>query len=529
MLTRVRIGTRLYAGFGLLVVLSIAVIGIGWFGLSVAVKGLDGITGKLIPINVITAKAKYGILESKAAHNGMVAALGKPEVIQALKADWDAQQKLLDTAAVDFANAPINAEQKKNLEAFRSHLETYRGAVKPVVEKLLAGGYASNAEAWEAMQASEKGFKPMYEMLAGIEAALQKGGTEVFGKINNAISTITMALLVIGALSIATAVILGWRIAHSIVHPVHAVSEFAERMAAGDLSQAPLVTEGNDELANMTEVLDRMQKSLVGVISQVRESADGIKTASSEVASGNHDLSARTEQTASNLEETASSMEEMSGAIKQSADSARMATQLAVEAERSAQQGGSVVGQVVNTMAEINQASRKISDIIGVIDGIAFQTNILALNAAVEAARAGEQGRGFAVVASEVRSLAGRSAEAAKEIKALIGDSVNKVEHGTALVGQAGSTMDEIVSNVVKVREIIGEMAVAATEQADGVAQINAAIANLDQMTQQNAALVEQGAAAASSMSDQATQLTDVVSTFKLERNGGGGNTLLLN
>jgi methyl-accepting chemotaxis protein len=208
----------------------------------------------------------------------------------------------------------------------------------------------------------------------------------------------------------------------------------------------------------------------------------------------------------------------MSGAIKMLADSARMATQLAHEAERSAQQGGAVVGQVVSTMEEINQASRKISDIIGVIDGIAFQTNILALNAAVEAARAGEQGRGFAVVASEVRSLAQRSADAAKEIKGLIGNSVNRVEHGTSLVGQAGSTMEEIVSNVVKVRDIIGEMSTAATEQADGVAQINAAIANLDQMTQQNAALVEQGAAAASSMSDQASQLTDVVRVFRLER-----------
>ena len=517
MLTRIRIGTRLYAAFGLLVVLSIAVIGIGWFGLNVALKGLDGITGRLIPINVITAQAKYGILESKAAHSGMVAATGKPEVIKALKAEWDAQQKLLDKAATDFSNAPISAEQKKNLEAFRTHLDNYRSAVNPVVEKLLANGYASNAEAWDAMQASDKGFKPMYEMLAGIEAALQKGGGEIFIKIKGAITTITAALLIIGALSVATAVFLGWRIALSIVTPVHGVSEFAEHMAAGDLSMRPPRTQGSDELAHMTHVLDRMQQSLSDVISKVREAAEGIKIASSEVASGNHDLSARTEQTASNLEETASSMEEMSGAIKQSADSGRLATQLASQAESSAQQGGAVVAQVVSTMAEINLASRKISDIISVIDGIAFQTNILALNAAVEAARAGEQGRGFAVVASEVRSLAGRSAEAAKEIKALISNSVSKVEHGTELVGQAGSTMDEIVSNVVKVREIIGEMAVAASEQADGVAQINAAITNLDQMTQQNAALVEQGAAAASSMSDQAARLTEVVSTFKLD------------
>jgi methyl-accepting chemotaxis protein len=294
MLTRIRIGTRLYAGFGLLVLLSIAVIGVGWFGLNVAIQGLDGINGKLIPINVITAKAKYGILESKAAHNGMVAAFGKPEAIKELKDQWDAQQKLLDGAGGDFGNANINAEQKKNLETFRANLQLYRAAVTPVAEKLMANGYASSAEAWEAMQAAEKGFKPMYDMLAGIEAALQKGGAAIFQKIDGAIRGITLALLLIGALSIATAVLLGWRMAHSIVRPVHEVSVFAERMAAGDLSQPPLVAEGKDELAHMTHVLDRMQKSLVQVISKVREAADGIKLASSEVASGNHDLSART-------------------------------------------------------------------------------------------------------------------------------------------------------------------------------------------------------------------------------------------
>jgi methyl-accepting chemotaxis protein len=523
MLTRLKIGTRLFAGFGILVLMSIALIGIGGFGLNVAVKSLDGITGRLIPVNIITAKAKYGLLESRAAHNAMLAGLGDPAVVRTAKTEWDKHQETLNQAMTDFGKAVTAPEQQKNLQQFAEHAKVYREAIGPIAAKLESGGYASTSEAREALKAADKGYQPMYDMLAGIDTALQKSSNEIFAKVNGAMSTITTALMVIGTLCVLAAIVMGWRMAKSILEPVHGVAIFAERMADGDLSQAPLAVQGQDELADMTAVLGRMQRSLVTVISKVRDAAENIKIASSEVAAGNHDLSARTEQTASNLEETASSMEEMSEAIKQSARSASLATQLANSAETSAQQGGAVVGQVVSTMAEINDASRKINDIIGVIDGIAFQTNILALNAAVEAARAGEQGRGFAVVASEVRSLAGRSAEAAKEIKTLIGNSVSKVEHGSVLVGQAGTTMEEIVSNVVKVRQIIAEMSTAATEQADGIAQINAAIVKLDQMTQQNAALVEQGAAAASSMSEQAEQLTDVVSVFKLNRGAGNG------
>jgi methyl-accepting chemotaxis protein len=518
MLTRLRIRARMYAGFGILVLLSAALIGIGWFGLNVAVKSLDGITGKLIPVNIITASAKYALLESRAEQNAMLASIGEVDGIKMAKVGWDKQQVILDKAMADFGAAVTDPVQKKQLADFAAYAKVYRDVIVPFADKLISGAYATPADARAAVAEANKGYQPMYDMLAGIDVTLQKSSTAIFGKVQGAMSAITTALLAIGAASLVVAVLLGWRMALSIVRPVNAVSLFAERMADGDLGQAPLVVRGKDEMAHMTLVLGRMQQSLVDVISKVREAAEGIKLASAEVAVGNHDLSARTEQTASNLEETAASMEQMSGAIKMLADSARVATQLAHEAERSAQQGGAVVGQVVSTMEEINEASRKISDIIGVIDGIAFQTNILALNAAVEAARAGEQGRGFAVVASEVRSLAQRSAEAAKEIKGLIGNSVNRVEHGTSLVGQAGSTMEEIVTNVVKVRDIIGEMSTAATEQADGVAQINAAIANLDQMTQQNAALVEQGAAAASSMSDQASQLTDVVRVFRLER-----------
>ncbi len=262
--------------------------------------------------------------------------------------------------------------------------------------------------------------------------------------------------------------------------------------------------------------LVRMQDSLRRLVGDVRHSTDSITTASSEIADGSQDLSARTESQASALEETAASMEELSSTVKQNADNARQANQLAQSASTVAVQGGEVVAQVVDTMKGINDSSRKINDIISVIDGIAFQTNILALNAAVEAARAGEQGRGFAVVAGEVRSLAGRSAEAAKEIKTLITDSVQRVEQGTALVDQAGNTMTEVVSSIRRVTDIMGEISAASTEQSAGVAQVGEAVTQMDQATQQNAALVEESTAAAMSLREQAQHLNQLVGTFRL-------------
>ncbi len=330
--------------------------------------------------------------------------------------------------------------------------------------------------------------------------------------------TVKMAGAAVAALLLA--IIFGaYYLIRSISQPLEQANVLAAHIAEGDLSQQETITRG-DEFGELLRSLYAMSASLAGTVQRVRQSTDSIATASAEIASGNHDLSARTEQTSSNLQETAAAMEQFTSTIQQSAGSAQQASSLAASASGVARRGGEVVTQVVATMDEINHSSKKIADIISVIDGIAFQTNILALNAAVEAARAGEQGRGFAVVASEVRSLAGRSAEAAKEIKQLINTSVEKVETGSRLVQDAGTTMQDIVQSVQRVNDMIGEITAAAGEQSTGVAQVNQAVGNLDQMTQQNAALVEESAAAAQSLREQAEQLAQVVSTFKL---GGAG------
>ena len=301
----------------------------------------------------------------------------------------------------------------------------------------------------------------------------------------------------------------------SITQPLARAVGLADTIAAGDLTQ-DVHDERRDELGQLLRALSAMGARLRSVVGEVRSGVESVSAASSQIATGNHDLSARTEQTAANLEETAASMEELTATVTQSADTARQANQLAANAAQAAEQGGQVMDQVVTSMQQITDSSRKIADIIGVIDGIAFQTNILALNAAVEAARAGEQGRGFAVVAGEVRSLAQRSAEAAKEIKQLIGTSVDNVESGSAQVAQAGQSMQEIVQGVRRVSDLIGEITASSTEQRDGISQVNQAVANLDQMTQQNAALVEESSAAAAAMHEQAQRLAQVVAVFNV-------------
>ncbi len=317
-------------------------------------------------------------------------------------------------------------------------------------------------------------------------------------------------------LALVLATLLGMWIARSITGPIKQAVLVAQAVAGGDLS-LPIDVGSEDEAGQLLAALKEMQQSLATVVANVRQGAQSVSSASGEIAQGTQDLSSRTEQQASALEQTAASMEQLSATVKQNADSARQANQLAVSASAIAAQGGAVVAQVVGTMKGINDASRKIADIIGVIDGIAFQTNILALNAAVEAARAGEQGRGFAVVATEVRSLAGRSAQAAKEIKALIDTSVERVEQGTALVDEAGVTMAEVVGSIRRVTDLMGEISAASNEQSQGVSQVGEAVIQMDQVTQQNAALVEEMAAAAGSLESQAQELVMTVSMFKLD------------
>ncbi|MDN6888156.1 methyl-accepting chemotaxis protein [Variovorax sp. CAN2819] len=327
-------------------------------------------------------------------------------------------------------------------------------------------------------------------------------------------------LLSLAAVAVVLGALFAWRLSSGIVRPLGHAVEVAETVAAGDL-RVDIRVESRDEAGQLMQALKHMNMSLAKVVGEVRLGTDTIATASSQIASGNQDLSSRTEEQASSLEQTAASMEELTSTVKQNADNARQANQLAVSASEVATRGGMVVSQVVDTMESINASSRKVVDIIGVIDGIAFQTNILALNAAVEAARAGEQGRGFAVVASEVRSLAQRSAAAAKEIKTLIGDSVEKVEEGSRQVEEAGRTMDEIVGSVKRVTDIMGEITAASQEQTSGIEQINQAITQMDQVTQQNAALVEEASAAAQSLQEQAGSLVQTVGVFKLDQGAG--------
>jgi methyl-accepting chemotaxis protein len=319
----------------------------------------------------------------------------------------------------------------------------------------------------------------------------------------------------LGGVAAIVAAFFAWVVTRSITHPINEAVQVAQTVASGDLSSR-IEVNSKDEVGQLFAALKHMNGQLQAIVGNVRNAADSISTGSTQIASGNADLSHRTEEQASNLQQTAASMEQLTVTVKQNADTARQATQLASSASSVAAQGGAVVGKVVATMENITHSANKIADIIGVIDGIAFQTNILALNAAVEAARAGEQGRGFAVVASEVRSLAQRSANAAKEIKVLINESAVTVESGSRLVADAGRTMDDIVTQVKRVSDLIGEISSSSLEQSSGIGQIGDAVTQLDQVTQQNAALVEESAAAAESLKHQAAQLNQVVSVFKL-------------
>ncbi len=378
----------------------------------------------------------------------------------------------------------------------------------------------ANAESAHVVDGLVKGMdRPPTQAIDGIVASVLERSNQMMAAADQQSqeSYKTACLLLLTAVVLAAvfggAVTL-W-LGKSITRPLHKALELAETAASGDL-RSTITSTSKDETGQLLKALDGMNGSLTKIVAEVRHSTHTISDAAREIARGNLDLSSRTEEQASSLEETASAMEQLTSTVKQNAENARQANGLAITASEVAMKGGAVVSQVVETMGSINDSSKKIVDIISVIDGIAFQTNILALNAAVEAARAGEQGRGFAVVAAEVRNLAQRSAAAAKEIKSLIGDSVEKVGAGAKLVDQAGATMDDIVASVKRVTDIIAEISVASAEQTTGIEQINIAITQMDQVTQRNAALVEEAAAAADSMQQQGEVLVDTVSVFKI-------------
>ncbi len=416
----------------------------------------------------------------------------------------------------------------QNIEALRPLLQA---GEQPLAEQLVAAlaGYGKVVESihvgitrgevndpWRANQALE----PALAQVRTVDAALDTIGRRVAERV--ATTTARLSTIQQGALQLTllasvvcllVMLVLGYAIGQRIALPLGAAAAAIERVAEGDLATR-VSPGGSDEIGRVLGGIQRMQDNLGRLVTEIRDGVQNINEASVEIATGNQDLSSRTVQAASNLQSTSASMEELTSTVRQSADAARQANALATSAAAIAARGGEVVGQVVTTMDEINHSSKKISDIIGVIDGIAFQTNILALNAAVEAARAGEQGRGFAVVAGEVRNLARRSAEAAKEIKNLIGVSVDKVEAGSQLVADAGQTMSEIVDSVQRVSNMIGEITAAASEQSDGIVHINQAVNQLDQITQQNAALVQESAGAAQSLQDQVIRLSSTMGRF---------------
>ena len=406
-----------------------------------------------------------------------------------------------DKAAARPLVSKLRTEMENAQAGYKQAFEAYKEAGNDPV----AGDKAAKGKDREAANTLNE----LRTALAKSEAAAAEAAA------NGARSATRIAVTVM--LLITVIAVLGsvW-LSRQIVASLHQAVDLADKVARGDLS-ATIAVQGSDEIAELLRSLTTMQDNLMVLVAKVRQGSESVANASSEIASGNNDLSARTEQQAAALQQTASSMAQLGSTVNNSADNARQASQLATNASSVAVRGGEVVGQVVETMKGINDSSRKIADIISVIDGIAFQTNILALNAAVEAARAGEQGRGFAVVASEVRALAGRSADAAKEIKTLIGASVERVEYGSTLVDQAGSTMNEVVAAIRRVSDIVGEISAASSEQSSGVAQVGQAVNQIDQATQQNAALVEEMAAAASGLKGQAMDLVNAVSVFKLQ------------
>ncbi|WP_296532804.1 methyl-accepting chemotaxis protein [Rhodoferax sp.] len=507
-----KISNRLMLGFGVLVLLIVLMGSLAWIKVSALKDSFFELTEHTFPKIVVVTDIKNDVNITAIAARNMVMLLDKAEIEK--EAERIATTKASTGKRLEgLQKSIVAAEGKAALDAVIAARGKYESTLDEVVQ------LASNGQTFEAKAGIQIDIGPIQAEYFDALDELYWAQDKV--QVDNTADTMTTAANTKRAIeiTIASALIVGvlmsiW-IIRAITQPLNRAVSVARAVAAGDLS-LQIESEGKNETAQLLSALRDMQASLASVVTDVRQGSESVATASAEIAQGNHDLSARTEQQASALQETAASMEELSSTVKQNADSARQANQLAMNASTVAVKGGNVVAQVVDTMKGINDASRKISDIISVIDGIAFQTNILALNAAVEAARAGEQGRGFAVVASEVRSLAGRSADAAKEIKSLINTSVERVEQGTALVDQAGATMTEVVASIRRVTDLMGEISAASNEQSQGVSQVGEAVTQMDQATQQNAALVEEMAAAASSLKSQAQELVQTVAVFKL-------------
>jgi methyl-accepting chemotaxis protein len=506
-----RIGKRLFLAFSLMIAMTIALSLLAYFGLEksrAAEKRVVEISHRSMLVRNWADLTKLNVSRvlalAKSGNNKELAEYFNP-MIDKTRLEIDVIQKTLE--------ADLSSDKGKDLlKTVGANRAAYAKTRTEFFALLKTGDVpAAQAKLEKEFIPAAKVYEESQKALADFEENLVNQDLAEFMK------TVDSQQWMTSVLALMALVLGGWLaliITKSITQPLQAALGMAQSVSQGDLISRQQVT-GSDEISDVVRALNDMKESLSKTVGGVRMAVDGISTASSEIAQGNSDLSARTEDAASNLQMTSSSMEQLTNAVKNNADSARQAEDLAKSAAATAGRGGEAVGLVIATMNDIKQSSGKMSEIIGVIDGIAFQTNILALNAAVEAARAGEQGRGFAVVASEVRSLAGRSAEAAKEIKDLIANSVSKVETGSTLVNEAGKTMEEVVSDVGRVSQIIGEISAATREQSQGISQVSNAVGQLDKMTQQNAALVEESAAAAQSMRDQAAGLAESVKFFK--------------
>ena len=510
-----KIATRLYIGFAAIVAILIALVAMAYLNFAKLKQANERNIHSYQVIGAVGA-IQQSLTSIETGQRGF-ALTGQDESLEPMNAGQHAFSTHIQQAKALTADHPQQLARLKALE--EQQREWFSAALEPVLmmrRAVLEGNERiESIVIYEQALKWKKGMLAMRQLLDDLnatESALLKQRAGDVAALQNTTGT---TLVAGGLAAILLASLLAVWLARNITRPLKQLVALAQRIAQGDLS-ASIEVRSTDETGELMGAIQRMNQSLLRIVGEVRTGTDAIAATSGQIASGNLDLSARTEQQAGALEETASAMEQLTGTVKQNAVNASQANELALSASEVAQQGGHALAQVVDTMGSINASARKIVDIISVIDGIAFQTNILALNAAVEAARAGEQGRGFAVVATEVRNLAQRSAQAAREIKVLIGDSVGQVDAGSKLVQQAGATMDKIVASVQRVTAIMGDITTASHEQSDGIEQVNQAISQMDAVTQQNAALVEQAAAAAASMQEQAGNLARVVSVFKL-------------